>query len=228
MIELPDGCLSAPTSMKVILDKLAFASTASDVVDAVRKLNMIEKLPWVMEYECISPLQTEANKPKAAELERQQNSKRTTRRNFTSKTLLCALSQCISGAAAVDPMDALVTYYILETTSGLYFGSSAKSQGASDSNMNSDSDTMEADWKRRPFIFSSSLNLEIAESVCKTLKAKVLKNRREAFAEDKCEQVTRESPHEGVKEEKRINDAVTLMDPCCGSGTTLFMARRYV
>jgi hypothetical protein len=144
-------------------------------------------------------------------------------REFTTKTLMCALSQSIGGLPSLNPEKALHIYRILDTPNGLYF---ALSPNNADKRLklsvNSPECTpdrsLEHMWRDRPFIFSASLSVDLAETVCKTLLAKAKRNvllkRKSSISSD-------DDPEQEVE-----SNEVTLFDPCCGSGTTLYVAKR--
>ena len=99
-------------------------------------------------------------------------------------------------------------------------------------------------WAGRPFIFSAALNIEIAESVMNILKTRLkeksgFKNiliRRDDCKRDGIDNSISIEEHENkdLEEQKIIFEKkeeveekiFTVLDPCCGSGTTLFIGRR--
>lgn len=154
------------------------------------------------------------------------------RKSFSSKTLFCSLSQCINGAPALDTRKARVFYYIFETLNGFHFCSSTEPLNTSDTR----SKTMDKSagnitpatgeqgtphsglkelWAGRPFIFSAALNIEIASAVMNILNAK-LKAKLSKTIEG----------GEGGVGVGAADSVFTVLDPCCGSGTILMMARR--
>ena len=149
------------------------------------------------------------------------------RKSFSSKTLFCSLSQCINGAPALDAREAKAFYYIFETQNGFHFCSSFEPLKLSDvRSKNTDKSFgkitsatgephalqtgLKEFWAGRPFIFSAALNIEIACAVMNILEAK-LRGKLSKTIEN------RAGPAERV---------FTVLDPCCGSGTTLMVARR--
>jgi hypothetical protein len=198
-----------------------------ELIDNVRGLKISQPLPWSIEYECLAPLEDAS--PGTAETidgilkERQQISATTSsklpvdRKSFSSKTLFCAISQCIQGPPALDPREALAYYFLLETKEGFHLGfcteplnpTVAKQSNCIDLPISRHAPlNIKELWAGRPFIFSAALNIEIAEAVMNILHAK-LKAKKD------------------VSEDMVKDDTVfTVLDPCCGSGTTLFVARR--
>ena len=154
------------------------------------------------------------------------------RKSFSSKTLFCSLSQCINGVPALDTRKARVFYYIFEALSGFYFCSSTEPLNTSDvrsktidrSAENIPPGTREEGtpqlglkelWAGRPFIFSAALNVEIAGAVMNILNAKLRAKSGETI-----------QGGVGGVGVGAADSVFTVLDPCCGSGTTLMMARR--
>ena len=226
--------------VRSVINDIAFASTPQGLVDIVRSLGIDQQYLWTMEYECLAPL--ERIFPDTTNNENTDyTSTAADRKAFSSKTLFCALSQCIKGVPALDTRDAVVFYIILETAKGFHFGSSTESlsplsnvrystrttidrtdvDSISDnvvrtkikSESISSTESVKEFWAGRPFIFSAALNIEIAESVLNILKSRLTNNLKEK------EKVK--------KEEMAVTEKVfTVLDPCCGSGTTMFVGRR--
>ena len=305
---------SSLTSVRAVINDIAFATTPQSLVDIVRGLNIEQPLLWTIEYECLAPLEHAStvkqgnisedeiaiNEDSAEAVQSNENllkysSAAADRKSFSSKTLFCAISQCIKGAPALDTRDAAIFYFILETASGFHFGSAAESlsplgikrysasttlppyistsvsPSVTVNDPNSDRTSLKISsnpassvlsikefWAGRPFIFSAALNIEIAESVMNILKERLkersqlqkVKEEKEKEKEkennknnnyttdnvienDKGEELKRkneyENEHESMDEiENAMNEEVfTVLDPCCGSGTTLFVGRRY-
>lgn len=154
------------------------------------------------------------------------------RKSFSSKTLFCSLSQCINGAPALDTRKARVFYYIFETLSGFHFCSSTKPLNTSEVRSKTIDKSagyippgireqgtpqlgLKELWAGRPFIFSAALNIEIAGAVMNILNAKLRAKSSE----------TTEGGGGGVGV-GAADSVFTVLDPCCGSGTTLMVARR--
>lgn len=76
-------------------------------------------------------------------------------------------------------------------------------------------------WAGRPFIFSAALNIEIAGAVMNILQAKLRAKQSESESEG--EGKGEGSVGAGAGTADRV---FTVLDPCCGSGTTLLVARR--
>lgn len=109
-------------------------------------------------------------------------------------------------------------------------------------------------WAARPFIFSAALNIEIAEAVMNILKAKLVDRDSRENAYVKVDDNLRGGSDSDSSDKEKKNCAdpdndnfgqttdvtlfnrkrtsiknqrvFTILDPCCGSGTTLFAARR--
>jgi hypothetical protein len=156
------------------------------------------------------------------------------RKSFSSKTLFCSLSQCISGAPALDTREAKVFYYIFETQIGFHFGSSIEPLNSLDVRSKSMDKSigkiipgvsqasapelgLKELWAGRPFIFSAALNIEIAGAVMNILQAKLRAKQSETVSEGK---------GEGIAVAGAADRVFTVLDPCCGSGTTLLVGRR--
>jgi hypothetical protein len=225
---IEDGCIQAThlTSIRSVIDIIAFGGSPTELVDNIRGLKISQPLPWSIEYECLAPL---ADAPQTAETidgtsnERSQISvtKSTKvavdRKSFSSKTLFCAISQCVQGPPALDPREALAYYYLLETKEGFHLGLSTEPLNPTVAKQSNSVDlpiswqallsTKEL-WAGRPFIFSAALNIEIAEAVMNILHAKLRAKKG------------------GIGKMAEDDTVFTVLDPCCGSGTTLFVARR--
>jgi hypothetical protein len=258
-------------SVRSVAKSIAFATSPAGLIDVVRNMHIQQPLPWTIEYECLTPLESEApllNNERhnngevtqtdnniqddidqtfqspfgqgsapviAIEKTGQQRSVPTVdRKSFSSKTLFCSLSQCISGAPALDTREAKVFYYIFETQKGFHFGSSTeplnsldvrsksvdKSIGKSTPGVSQTSAPqlgVKELWAGRPFIFSAALNIEIAGAVMNILRAKLRAKQSETVSEGK---------GEGSAGAGAADRVFTVLDPCCGSGTTLLVARR--
>ena len=258
------------TSVRAIIDDIAFATTPQGLVDIVRGLDIIQPLLWTIEYECLSHLETSSTATGESSSVSEQSPLKTSasatdRKYFSSKTLFCAISQCIKGVPALDTRDAAIFYFILETTHGFHFGSATESLSplsiirytAHSSSSNpiptpinptlsdgrSSFDRLGSEslsvpikefWAGRPFIFSAALNIEIAESVMNILRARLEEKRDRKRGSIKNSII--EEDHENKKKkdediklgiiEKEFENIFTVLDPCCGSGTTLFIGRR--
>lgn len=215
------------TSVRSAVDIIAFGGSPSELVDYVRGLKISQPLPWSIEYECLAPLE---DAPRATAETRNGISNESShitatkssnmaidRKSFSSKTLFCAISQCIQGPPALDPREALAYYYLLETKDGFHLGLSkdplnptvAKQSKSVDLSISRHAPlNIKELWAGRPFIFSAALNIEIAEAVMNVLHAKLKAKKSES------------------KNTAKDDTAFTVLDPCCGSGTTLFVARR--
>jgi hypothetical protein len=226
---IEDGVIQAKhlTSIRSVIDIIAFGGSPTELVDNVRGLKISQPLPWSIEYECLAPLEDAppgtAKTIDGTTKERSQISVTkfsklaVDRKSFSSKTLFCAISQCIQGPPALDSREALAYYYLLETKEGFHLGLSteplnptvAKQRNSIDLPISRQAPlSIKELWAGRPFIFSAALNIEIAEAVMNILHAKLRakKGESEKMAKD--------------------NTIFTVLDPCCGSGTTLYVARR--
>lgn len=237
---------------------IAFAETPANLIKVLQDLEIVQPLLWSIEYECLAPIETDvtagieeiaiesspirdgtATMPETTISTFKSSRTAVDRKSFSSKTLFCAISQCIRGMPALDPREAKVFYYLLETQDGFHFGSSSEplnpldtrpnSMGFSGSrgekmltnnDVNSPSSVQGVSkmstkemWAGRPFIFSAALNIEIAEAVLNILQAKL-----------RAKEEMRKLLH-GNDVVSRKSD-FTVLDPCCGSGTTLFIARK--
>ena len=241
---------------------IAFAETPANLIEALQGLKIVQPLLWSIEYECLAPIETDittgieemaikssttrdrtATMPEIDISSTKSSRTALDRKSFSSKTLFCAISQCISGMPALDPREAEVFYYLLETQNGFHFGSSSEplnppdtrpsSMGVSSNRVDkrlTDNDVISSQplqglakmsmstkelWAGRPFIFSAALNIEIAESVINILQAKL-----------RAKEDMKELLDGSDAVQRKRKSVFTILDPCCGSGTTLFIARK--
>ena len=260
-------------SVRSVAKSIAFATSPAGLIDVVRSMHIQQPLPWTIEYECLTPLESEApalkneghnngevtqtdnniqddigqtlqspfSQRSTPDIDREETGQRRSvpsvdRKSFSSKTLFCSLSQCINGAPALDTREAEVFYYIFETQKGFHLGSSTESLNSLDVRSKSVDKSIgkitagvsqasaaqlgvKELWAGRPFIFSAALNIEIAGAVMNILQAKLRAKQSDSVSEGKGEG--------SVGTEAGSADRVfTVLDPCCGSGTTLLVARR--
>lgn len=264
-------------SVRSVAKSIAFATSPAGLIDVVRNMHIQQPLPWTIEYECLTPLESEApvlkngrhNNDEETQTDNniqddigqtlqspssqgstpditieetvQQRSVPTVdRKSFSSKTLFCSLSQCINGAPALDTREAKVFYYVFETQKGFHFGSSTEPLNSSDvryknvdksigkitpvvSQASAPQLGMKELWAGRPFIFSAALNIEIAGAVMNILQAKLRAKQSEKQSETVSEGKGEGTAGAGAGTADRV---FTVLDPCCGSGTTLLVARR--
>ena len=262
-------------SVRYVAKSIAFATSPAGLIDVVRNMHIEQPLPWTIEYECLTPLESEAPVLKngrqstdeetqtdnniqydidqtlqshlsqastldiaVKETGQQRSVPSVDRKSFSSKTLFCSLSQCINGAPALDTREAKVFYYILETQKGFHFGSSTEPLNSLDVRSKSVDKSIgkitagvsqasapelgvKELWAGRPFIFSAALNIEIAGAVMNILQAKLRAKQSESESEG--EGKGEGSVGAGAGTADRV---FTVLDPCCGSGTTLLVARR--
>jgi hypothetical protein len=260
-------------SVRSVAKSIAFATSPAGLIDVVRNMHIQQPLPWTIEYECLTPLESVApllkneihnndeetqtdkkiqddigqtmqshfilgSTPDIAteEMGQKRSVPTVDRKSFSSKTLFCSLSQCINGAPALDTREAKLFYYIFETQKGFHFGSSTEPLNSLDARSKSvdkrigkiTAGVSQASaaqlgvkelWAGRPFIFSAALNIEIAGAVMNILLAKLRAKQSERVSEGKRE----DSAGAGAGTADRV---FTVLDPCCGSGTTLLVARR--
>lgn len=114
-----------------------------------------------------------------------------------SKMMLCAIAQHISGSPTLYPDSNTTVFSLLESTSGFILGTQLSHAAKQHS------DAIILKWKKRPFTFSAALSIELSDAVINILVSRYL---QAAGTVD-------------------IGDIVFL-DPCCGSGTTLYSALR--
>ena len=116
----------------------------------------------------------------------------------STKMLLCSIAQTIQGPIALYPSSSNMRFHLIESRSGYFIGTRFNI------GLNDRSKAALQQWKRRPYSFSAALSPELADAV-----VSVLVNR-----------IHRHNP-------SVINTAdLYFLDPCCGSGTTLFSAHR--
>lgn len=113
-------------------------------------------------------------------------------KDYSSKTLLCRVSQCIIGEVSLISSDFIDQLLIVESDDGLYL--LQQIQNWKNDNYNS---MVDKHWKDRPFQYSSAMNLNIAKIVIDIL-----------YDVTMCSSDT-----------DKTN--ITLLDPTCGSGTFL-------
>jgi hypothetical protein len=95
------------SSVRAVINDIAFADTPRELVDIVRNLNIVQPLPWTIEYECVSPLEYKEETYQGSKNPGNKDELRTNkefipssaslRKSFSSKTLFLSLSQCIQG-----------------------------------------------------------------------------------------------------------------------------------
>ena len=122
------------------------------------------------------------------------------RREVPSKMLMCAIAQHIRGPPLLSSsLPPSIAFTVVESTSGYFFGSNyttTLNAGAKES--------PEANqWRKRPYSFSAALSFDAAAAICRILLT----------------HFQRSNPSKPLCE-------ISLYDPCCGSGTTLFAALR--
>jgi hypothetical protein len=114
----------------------------------------------------------------------------------TKKSLLCSVSQALPTIPALNPVDATQQMLIIDTKSlndtSCYLGKTCVSTMRS-----SLQSTIPSEWAKRPFQYSSAINMNVAEIVIDLL----------------LDMTTQSS-----------DTPVTLFDPTCGSGTFLAFA----
>lgn len=132
-----------------------------------------------------------------------------TKHKFTSKSILCRMSQLIHIPVSLNPggdcNTCLHQLIILETAQGLYLVEQLKNPPRripSDSDLEEDTHVQDvvSQWSQRPFQYSSAINPTVASIVIDLLYDLVQQNR-------------------SIEEERLI-----LLDPTCGSGTFLALA----
>ena len=174
---------SLPVGVKYCLRLLCDGESPAELLNNVKSLSLGPDACWALEYDCLSPLSTE----------RELNS----RKSFTSKSLSFAIAQTIKCAPCLNPIDALISYYIIETKERLYFGEKE--------HLPNNNEFLQAEklWSSRPFIFSAATNFEMSSAIINILGTR-------------CE----------AKLKLKANQLI-FYDPCCGTGTNLFVAYRY-
>ena len=80
--------------------------------------------------------------------------------NFTSKSLVCCMSQLLKVPAALDPRHAIHTLTIVETTKGIHLIELLESKTKKDSGTD-----LQKLWSQRPFQYSSAINPTVANIV---------------------------------------------------------------
>ena len=168
--------------LQSIFNQLESGRGPHALVEKLHHSQLFDAANWAIEYLCLEPyVQACGN------------------RQFSSKLLLCAVAQRISGRPALHADFADVVFTVIESKSEFFFCLVPKKC------YRSPEEFLLKTWACRPFIFSAALNAEIADTICNILK-------------HKCRQHT-----DNVYEKPLV-----MFDPCCGSGTNLFSARRYV
>lgn len=138
-------------------------------------------------------------------------------KDFSSKTLMCAISQSITGDIALDHRETTADLFIFETNTGLHFCRMDKCLTHSFDDFKVDVDKRcmpyflpphtlfrQTLWSSRPFQYSSALALEVSLAGVNIVLDMVRSS------------------------SLRSDEPMVLLDPCCGSGTNLFVARRYI
>ena len=127
-------------------------------------------------------------------------------RAVSTKLLFCAISQLIHGPPALCMEDSICKFKIYETENGFHFCRDPYNQFASVS--------MKKTWAQRPYQYSAALNFEAAISIVNLLVARVItRSGRSTSTEDSSQPL--------------LKSRLTFYDPCCGSGTTLYIAARF-
>jgi hypothetical protein len=126
---------------------------------------------------------------------------------LSTKLLFCAISQLISGPPALYTEESISKFKVYETEVGFHFCRDPYYQFASIS--------MKKTWIQRPYQYSAALNFEAAISIVNLLIARVIK--RSGRGTDGI----------SILDQSLVDRRLTFYDPCCGSGTTLYIAARF-
>lgn len=121
----------------------------------------------------------------------------TGRERVSPKMLLCSIAQTIQGSVALYPYRSKMRFHLIESRSGYFLGTNFNPS------FSDRSKTAMQEWKRRPYSFSAAVSVELSDAVISILIHR--------FRRQNCSAVTAD---------------LTFLDPCCGSGTTLFSAHR--
>ena len=113
------------------------------------------------------------------------------------KMMMCSIAQSINGSVALYPSRSKIRFHLVESRSGYFLGTNLKHS------FRDRSKSVLQKWKRRPYSFSAALSVELADAVVSILVQRVLRQNPSASMTD-----------------------LSFLDPCCGSGTTLFSAHR--
>lgn len=172
-------------SVESKFELLSHSKDPYELIDSVKKLNIIHQdYSWQLDNTLIKPFVRK-------EIVNADNNLGSDRR-ISLKSLLCTLSQQISGYHSFSMGDVSTTYTVFETEEGYLFSR----------RIDSPSDDALSAWKSRPFLFSSASNIMMTESISNILIHLVC-----------------------VNQNCSVGD-VTLLDPCCGSGTMGISALR--
>jgi len=132
----------------------------------------------------------------------QRNEAKKTRPSYTMKSILCSVAHAMPSQPTLDPETAKDRFLILDTSSRCYLlkclQENVKQTSASPKS------TFSKRWSKRPFQYSSAINVAVAEMVIEILSTL-------------CSYQASVNP--GPWDAK-----MTLLDPTCGSGTFLALA----
>ena len=163
---------------------VAFGATPAALVQSLdaRRLKGIDE--WSIEYEFLSKIEG------------------VDRKSFSSRMLLCAVSQRLPGVPVLDPAKIATTRLsLVEVETGFYLlallGAAAAHHPAAE----------EDAWKGRPYQYSGALRLDLASTMLSILT-------RNRLA--KCRRDTGSGAARSLR----------LLDVCCGSGTFLYAGSR--
>ena len=79
---------------------------------------------------------------------------------FTSKSLICCMSQLLKVPAALDPRDAIHDLILVETSNGIHLIEPVQIETKKDSGTD-----LQKQWSKRPFQYSSAINPTVANIV---------------------------------------------------------------
>ena len=125
-------------------------------------------------------------------------SARQRKEDFSSKSLMCCIAQVVSGDMALSPVDVLVDAQLT-----IFETRAAFYLCRQKTHFAQPFDYLKDLWARRPFQYSAALSMEVSVAAINILRSMA----RASY--------TAERP-------------LTLLDPCCGSGTNLIVGKRFV
>ena len=162
-----------------VAEKLAFGSTGKELIEDIqRKCSSYENHEdFILDYTFMGFLKG---------------------KDYTSKSLICRVAQCIPSAAALDPKLAKTRMMLIETPTGIHLANRV------DVNVDSPDKDPVKRWSGRPFQYSSAINPTIASIVVDLIYGLALQNKYHTH---------------GVKDQP-----IKMLDPTCGSGTFLAFA----
>lgn len=189
--------LRRSASIQEVYEVLANGEDLTSFIASVEKV-MLDIHDWSLDYECATPHWCRM-KPIPGK----------GKAKFSSKAVCYLIAQHISSRPSLHPELASHRLRILETSNMFYLTSERDNSAQVDCRTPAE----RLLWAKRPFEFSAALDVDIAVAIRNILKARILRRR------------AAKNNVEANGSEQQGSTPITMLDPCCGSGTNLFVWR---